>query len=354
MKEINFNFHTNKENKRFKKKLLLTLLALFLGFIFFNTRLLNREIIITNNTRNEQKNNSSWLKNFANLFLFTQNQAEEIDPDYIMPIKEPERLDILILGIRGENDPDADAAGALLTDTIMIFSYDKLSKKSSLVSIPRDLYVKIYGKGNKINAAYEYGLINKEGIEYVKKLISQITGVFIDHAVVVDFSSFEKLIDHLGGIDITLTKPFKEEGQWGYVFELPAGKNHLNGQEALYYARSRYSTSDFDRAFRQQQILFAIKEKIVKLNLITDPVKILSLFNLLNKNIKTDINIWEIKDLIDMGNEIINSANIKKEVLSTDNLLYQSVGPNKEYILLPLGDNFVQIKKFFSDILYNN
>ena len=353
MDQLDFNSH-DFQNKKKRKWGRFFLLAGFLAvsYIIFNTALFNKEFEIKNEFAEEDKFEAAWLKKFAGLLFFNQNHAEEIDKNYIMPEKEPNRLDILILGIRGEGDENAEEGGALLTDTMMVFSHDQLTKKSSLVSIPRDFYVKIGSNKNKINSAYEYGLLRKEGADYAKKLVSQITGVYIDNAVVVDFSSFEKLIDQLRGIDITLTKSFREEGQWGYAFELPAGENHLNGQNALYYVRSRYSSNDFDRAFRQQQVLFAIKNKVTTLHLISDPIKILSVINTLSQNIKTDINIWDVKEIIDLAKEVNTSPSIfKKEVLSTENLLYQSTGPQGAYILLPQGDSFDQIKQLFQEII---
>ncbi|MBI2674574.1 MAG: LCP family protein [Candidatus Yanofskybacteria bacterium] len=353
MDQLDFNNYPTEKKRHHKRRFFLILGIVVLGYIFFNTGLLTKEFEIKNKTVEDAKDfDAAWFKRFASLLFFNQNQAEEIDTDYIMPEKEPERLDILILGIRGEYDDEDEEAGSLLTDTIMVFSHDQLTKRSSLVSIPRDLYVKTGSAKNKLNAAYEYGLYRKEGTDYVKKLVSQITGIYIDNVIVADFSSFEKLIDQLGGIEITLVKPFTEEGQWGYVFKLPAGENHLNGQDALYYVRSRYSTSDFDRAFRQQQVLFAIKNKLTELNALSDPIKTLSVINTLNQNIKTDINIWDVKEIIDLGKEVNTSPSMfKKQVLSTDNLLYQTTGPNNAYILLPTGDNFDQIKQLFQEIL---
>lgn len=350
--QSDFNYYSKEKRGKKKRRFFLILGFIAISYILFNTGLMTKEFEVRNEfTEGENELDAVWFKRFANLLFFNQNQSEEIDTDYIMPDKEPDRLDILILGIRGEDTEDAEEAGALLTDTIMVFSHDKTTKKSSLISIPRDLYIKIYNKKDKINAAYEYGLLRKEGTDYVKKLVSQITSVYIDNVIIADFSSFEKLIDRLGGIDITLTKPFKEEGQWGYIFELPAGENHLNGQDALYYVRSRYTTSDFDRAFRQQQVLFAIKDKLTKLNIISDLIKTLSVINTLSENIKTDINIWDVKEIIGLGKEVDTSPNMfKKQVLSTDNLLYQTTGPKGEYILLPIGDNFDQIKQLFKNM----
>ena len=278
----------------------------------------------------------------------TITHEQETDPNYIMPAEEKDRLDILVLGMRGGDDPEAQEAGAYLTDTIIIFSYDKVSGKASVVSVPRDLYVKIGDKQEKINAAFEYGLLKDDEINHVKELFSQISGIYIDHATVIDFSSFEKLIDLIGGVDITLDKPFIEKTQWGYEFNLPVGQNHLNGKDALYYARSRFSTNDFDRARRQQQILFAIKDKLVQMDFFSDPLKALEIFNTIRSNIYTDIGLWDVRNLLNLADKV--NAETKHYVISTENLVYES-NINGSYVLLPVGDNFNGIKQLFHDIL---
>src|SRR3989344_2515737 len=217
---------------------------------------------------NKDKEETIWGK-VANLFAVSSEKKMtlENDPDYIMPKPEDNRWDLLVLGIRGEDEIDQEV-GALLTDTMMLISYDKETQRTSMVSIPRDLYVRIYGeKTDKINSAYEIGILRNNELGFTKKLISRITGVYIDSAIVVDFSSFEKIIEDLGGIDVVLDKPFTEAQQWGYEFSLPAGENHLDGQTPPYYARSRFSLSDFDWAQRQQKIIMAIKDKVLALDL---------------------------------------------------------------------------------------
>jgi len=305
---------------------------------------------IGSSSKNIEVTNTSvpfWQK-VANIFTFT----EKDDPNYLMPAKEENRLDVLILGIRGENDPNAADGGPLLTDSIMLFSFDKTAKKASIVSLPRDLYLKIdKNKLDKINAAYEYGYYHKSGgISYAKEIFSKITGVYIDKAVVLDFSSFEKIIDEVGGIDIVLAKPFEEKEQWGYGFYLPAGPNHLDGKNALYYARSRFSSNDFDRSRRQQEVIFALKDKLTQLDWLADPIKTLNIATTINSNIKTDFNIWNAKELLDLADEINSAEKIKKYVVSTENLVYES-HINNAYVLLPTGDNLTQIKQLFQDII---
>lgn len=339
-----FNNYQNQNKKRLKRVAILILILLIIGYAAFQIGSSISTIEITNDM-------TFWQK-FTNIFSF--NADEPADKDYVMPDKEENRFDILLLGIRGDDDPNAKDGGPLLTDTIMILSYDKTLKKASLISLPRDLYVKINkNKKDKINAAYEYGFYNNEGIDFIKELISKITGIYIDKVIVINFSEFEKIIDEIGGIDITLTKPFEESGQWGYVFKLPTGVNHLNGQDALYYARSRYSSSDFDRSRRQQQVIFATKDKLTKLDFWSNPIKTLTALNTVRNSITTDLNIWSTGDLLNLAKEINDSAKITKYVISTENFVYESRVDNS-YVLLPNGNNFDQIKQFFKNIFQNN
>ncbi|OGN00095.1 MAG: hypothetical protein A2817_02185 [Candidatus Yanofskybacteria bacterium RIFCSPHIGHO2_01_FULL_39_8b] len=309
---------------------------------------------------NEDGGETIWNK-VANIFTSNLQKKVKIenDPDYAMPKPEDSRWDLLVLGVRGEDDKNAKDGGALLTDTMIVISYDKTSAKASMVSIPRDLYVRIYDdKIDKINSAYEIGILRKNGLSFIKKLISRITGIYIDSVVILNFSSFKKIIDDLGGINVYLDQPFSEAQQWGYVFSLPAGENHLNGQGALYYVRSRFSSSDFDRAQRQQKVIIAIKDKVMQLNLFSDPIKTLSILNTIRSNIETDLNIWDTGSLVNLSRQF-GEANqkIKKYVLSTENFLYEShvqTDAGNLYVLLPKENNLLQIKQLFQDIFKIN
>ncbi|OGN06150.1 MAG: hypothetical protein A2750_03640 [Candidatus Yanofskybacteria bacterium RIFCSPHIGHO2_01_FULL_45_42] len=330
-----FNYGTKKQYKRFF--VLLALLALII-FTLIKLGLGVKEIIVgrTNNILDKK----------------VLPISEEELGKYVMPKKEQSRLDILVMGIRGKDDPDPANTGIYLTDSMMIFSYDKETGKSSLVSVPRDFYVLVdKNKKDKINTVYEVGFSKKNGLDYAKKLFSEISGVYVDHIIVFDFSAFEKIVDQLGGVDITLAKPFEEDNQWGYSFSLPAGQNHLDGKTALYYVRSRYSTSDFDRSYRQQQIIMAIKSKLLGLNIFNEPGRALDILNTIRKNIDTDADIFDMAALGTLAKEINASATgMKRYVISTDNLVYET-HENGIYILLPKGDNFDGIKKLFQDIL---
>jgi LCP family protein required for cell wall assembly len=266
---------------------------------------------------------------------------------------ELDRLNVLILGIRGADDPN----GGLLTDTVMVVSIEPKTGRTALISIPRDLYVDIpyHDYKNKINEVYVDGIKDggwQNGLKYSKKAVSNVTGLDIHYATSVDFKAFKEIIDILGGVRITLARPFSETNQFEEgVIELPAGSQTINGDTALLFARARFSTSDFDRAKRQQQLLIAIKEKAFSLGVVSNPVKIISILNSLGNHVRTDAELWEIKELMIVMKKI-DTTDVRRKVFDTskNGLLYASRDQNGSYILFPEGGNFDQIRASCRDI----
>lgn len=312
---------------------------------------------IVYNTISVDNGNSFW-HGVAGIFNFGGSNKEE-EPDYFpMPEPEADRLDVLLLGLRGDDEQAIEEEGGLLTDSIMIVSIDKVNKKSAIVSIPRDLYVDINVKTSKgenvrvkgrVNEVYERGLAKSEGIGISKQLFSKLAGVYIDYAVAVDFNAFKEVVNTLGGIDIKLTKPFEEKNQWGYEFLLPAGNNHLDGEKALYYVRSRYSTSDFDRAKRQQEVMVVIKNKALSLGFLSNPTRIASLMSDLKDNIRTDFKIWDVGDVLKLA-DAVGSEKAIRHVLTTENLLYETKTEKGEYVLLAKENNYGRIRDLFVNL----
>ncbi|MBI3335418.1 MAG: LCP family protein [Candidatus Portnoybacteria bacterium] len=267
-----------------------------------------------------------------------------------LPAEEPERLDILVLGIRGVGEE----FGGLLTDTILLLSIDTKSGDAAMISIPRDLWVTLpYNGSVKINELYALGFDKggeKLALSLTKTVVSQITGVYIDGAVRVDFAGFEKLIDAVGGIDIYLKQPFIEITQWQGAggFHLPAGWNHLSGAKALFYVRSRFSTSDFDRARRQQELLLALKDKMTTLGILSNPLTVYRILDVIGNHVKTDVDI-DVSEGIKLA-KTIDYASVKRLVLTTQNYLYHATAPNGAYILLPKGENFDAIQQAIQNI----
>lgn len=270
----------------------------------------------------------------------------------MMPENDENRENILLLGYRGEGDPN----GGLLTDTMMILSVKKSTGQVALISIPRDLFIKIPGTDihEKINYAYAYGQEKRgQGLLYAKVAISQVTGLYIDKTALVDFEAFRDVVDTLGGIDVYLEKPFKENIQFSQemIIDLPAGKNHLDGNQALYFVRSRYTTSDFDRARRQQQAILAIKDKAFSLGVLSNPVKIFELLSAFGKNIKTDLTLSDIKELMGIYSRL-DFSHLKHKVFDTtsEGLLFSSRSEAGAYILLPTGGDYKKIQQACGEI----
>jgi len=323
--------------------LLVVLLILVIPvFYLFKTGLAFSKIISISNI--------AWEKIFGGKF-----PSSEYTPE-----KDPDRINALLLGIRGEGDPN----GGLLSDGIMMLSFKKSTKQVVLISIPRDLYLQMPGevKYDKVNAAYALGLEKyNNGLDYAKKTIAYVTGQYIEYAAVINFNAFKDIIDLLGGVKIHLDKRFVEDKQWWcdqygencQPFVVEAGDQVLSGERALFYARSRFSSNDFDRARRQQQILLALKDKVLSLGILTDPLKISGILDVLSKNIRTDVTPWEIPDLIDIAKSA-KTDNIITKVFenSEQGLLYQTE-INGIYVLLPTEGNFSKIREACKTIFNN-
>jgi LCP family protein required for cell wall assembly len=177
---------------------------------------------------------------------------------------------ILILGsdARNEktNEPGSQIGGPSRSDTIMLMRVG--GGQSSRLSIPRDLVVEIPGHGqNKINAAYAIG-----GPALTITTVKQFLGIPIHHLVEVNFNNFPAFIDSLGGIDVrtgcVISRINGGKANGGYTLRLRAGKNHIDGEQALALARTRKndcrpSENDLTRAKRQQKILASIKDRLL-------------------------------------------------------------------------------------------
>jgi LCP family protein required for cell wall assembly len=217
------------------------------------------------------------------------------------------RVNILVLGIGGEGHD-----GPNLSDTIMVVSLDPKTKHAAILSVPRDLYVKIPASANtrvqygKINSANAYG-----GPQLAAQTVSNVIGVPIHYYVIIDFSGFRQAIDAVGGVDINVptaiydpSYPCDNERGGFCPFSIAAGQQHMDGTVALRYSRSRHSTSDFDRAARQQLVLEALRQKALTLSTLTNPVKLTQLIQAVGSHLKTDI----------QPNEISKIAGIVKDV----------------------------------------
>jgi LCP family protein required for cell wall assembly len=184
------------------------------------------------------------------------------------------RVNVLVIGL-----DMLPGRTATLTDSLMVVSLDPVGRTASILSLPRDLVGVPLGNGDtfgpKLNSLMSYADRHKAafpegGIAALSNAIGALLDIEIEYTARIDLVGFVKLVDALGGVDVQVTTGFSDPLYDGFGFQgkgytISAGPHHLNGYEALAYARSRYATgeSDFKRADRQQEILLAIRAKLV-------------------------------------------------------------------------------------------
>lgn len=177
----------------------------------------------------------------------------------------PEPINFLVLGSDSRasgGDPTDWQLGGQRSDVMMLVQISGDRQSVNVMSIPRDSWVPIEGHGDaKINAAFSYG-----GAELAISTMQNLTGVTIDHFMILDFISFEKLTDELGGVTIATS----------------AGDRQMNGQEALAFVRNRHSLprGDFDRVRRQQAWIKSIMAAVFDKDVLKSPAKVASLINI--------------------------------------------------------------------------
>lgn len=295
-------------------------------------------------------------KNASDSPLFFKD-GTNISPDQL-GAEGDSRINVLLIGVD-------KAAG--LTDTLQIVSFDPINNTYAMMSIPRDLAVNNPGLGpTKINAVYN-GATKicvslkscpsgvDQGAYVLERTINEVTGVKIHYYVKTDFSGLKSIVDSIGGIDVYVDKQlydtqFPAEVGEGYVtVNIKAGQQHMNGDTALKYSRSRHSTSDFDRARRQQIVVNAIKDKIMTLGTLSNPQKVTSLLNSLGQHLKTDISLSDVTKFATLV-KAVDSHKTASEVLDTsaDGPLRDATDSSLGYIIYPrLGiNNYTEVKDY--------
>jgi LCP family protein required for cell wall assembly len=214
---------------------------------------------------------------------------------------------ILLLGSDSRvsaGDPSAWAVGAQRTDAIMVAHVPADRSGVQIVSIPRDSYVDIPGRGkNKINAAFSFG-----GPTLMVQTVEQLTKVRIDHVVMVDFTGFTQITDALGGVTINVAKATKDERS---SFE--AGPQRMNGEQALNYVRQRHNLpgGDFDRVKRHQNWIRAVARETLDRGTLTNPLQLNRVLNATTKTIATDdgFSVGEMRSLA-LSSRNVRAANM--------------------------------------------
>ena len=240
---------------------------------------------------------------------------------------------------------DKRSGTSFRTDTMVVAILRPNDGQVSLISIPRDLWVSIPDSENqRINTAYQRG----ELIDYpgggpglLKDTIQYNLGIRIDHTAMVDFDGFRQIVDTLGGVDVPVSCPYTDchlidptfnpeiEENWS-LYTVEPGVIHMDGDLALWYARSRQKSSDFDRGRRQQEVLRAIFTQALQTGTIS---RISELYDNFKDTVTTDLGLGDILQLSlyapKMTNADIRSYYIRPPYVSS------WVTEGGAYVLLP-------------------
>jgi polyisoprenyl-teichoic acid--peptidoglycan teichoic acid transferase len=216
--------------------------------------------------------------------------------------------------------------GGTRTDTIILVTINSELELVNITSFPRDLWVTIPGRGqDRINTAWTYG-----GKELLKQTFKHNFGVTVDRFVLVEFSSFKKIIDQLGGLTVIASQPLSDyrAGVW---VSIPKGEVQMDADTVLWYARSRKTSNDLARNRRQQEILTALFHKLMSLNAIKRAPEF---YDLYREGVKTDISLIDILAWLPMVSKIADTSNIYQYYINY-NHVYDWVTPGGAMVLVP-------------------
>lgn len=245
----------------------------------------------------------------------------------VKTLKKPEgQMNILLLG--SDVRPNE---GGFRTDIIVWVSLNPKDGYVSAISFPRDLFVNIPGYGNnRINVAFPYG-----GFELLADTFEDNFGIRPDRYALVDFEGFKAVINNLGGIDVQTAQNLTDScATWvnpSGVCSVGPGLVHMNGELALWYARSRYSTNDIDRSRRAQEVIEAMFNRLMKLDVI---LKAPDLYNTYTTYVQTNVSLGDVLGLLSLANEVYNNGDIRSYVIGY-NHAYDWITYTGAQVLLP-------------------
>lgn len=260
--------------------------------------------------------------------------------------------------------------GADLIDTIMVASIDYESGAVSLMSFPRDYYLRYIDhreyadrKINELYRDFKKTLGEEEAYEVFMDVLGDLSNLEIHYYARVDFNAFVEVVDGLGGITVDVQQAISDpyypnETDNGYtLFEVEAGPQEMDGETALKFARSRKTTSDFDRAARQQLVLQAIKAKALSSEVMASPRTIKKLYNTVSRNMNTNMALRDLIALASFAKDF-DSSNMVMKVLHDDpskdgGFLYTPERQyyNGQFVLVPDGNSLDYIHRY-ADLIF--
>ena len=252
----------------------------------------------------------------------------------------PTRESVLILG--SDARPDELSRGEVgRTDTLLLLVADRATPRVAMVSVPRDLWVAIPGYGQeRINAAYELG-----GSQTAKQTVSNVLAQRVDRYAVIGLQGVRDVVDATGGVDISVAQAIHDDAyptdDYGYqTVDIPAGRQHMDGDTALKYARTRHQDSDFGRVARQQQVLAAVRSAMLNpLNWPRAP----GVLAAVSRSIKTDVTPL---DAIAIGAAVLRDPGDPDRLVIDTNLVNPVTGQDGAALLEPRADLKPAVARF--------
>ncbi|NIM92565.1 MAG: hypothetical protein GTO18_02470 [Anaerolineales bacterium] len=251
------------------------------------------------------------------------------------------RVTILLLGLDYRDWEEGETAPR--SDTMLLVTIDPITNQAGMLSIPRDLWVEIPGfKHERINAAYRFGEVYHlpgGGPGLAMQTVENLVGVPIQYYAVVEFATFERLIDEIGGIDVEVKQRVKISPIGRLSLWLEAKPYHLDGAEALAYARVRKNAGgDFGRAERQQQVALAVIDRVVGFDMIpTLVMKAPRLYQELSEGIRTNMTLDEMISLGWLAVQI-PKENIRQGIIAPPNMVGFHTRPDGAQVLRVVPD----------------
>jgi LCP family protein required for cell wall assembly len=276
--------------------------------------------------------------------LASQPELVDEPPPAVIIGPEPEpwdgasRVNILVMGLDYRDWVSGE--GAPRTDTMVLLSVDPLTKSGGFLTIPRDLWVSLPGfeEPNRINVAYRFGetyQLPGGGPELAMKTVEGLLGLKIDYYALIDFYSFERFIDELGFIEIDVPANIWVDPIDGPTVKLKRGAHDLPGNLALAYARARNTEGgDFDRAERTQQVIMAIRKRILSSDML--PLLISrapAIYEQITSGVQTNLTLEQAIQLAWLAQQI-PTENIKRGSIGTEHITFGK-SPDGDDVLKP-------------------
>jgi polyisoprenyl-teichoic acid--peptidoglycan teichoic acid transferase len=203
------------------------------------------------------------------------------DESSVRPPKEPQETGTLNYVLLGSDSRDPGNEGNGRSDTILMVHLNAKRNKAYIISFPRDMYVTVPGYGkNKINAAFAFG-----GAPLAVRTLENLTGTRMDHVALIDFEGFIRLTEDLRGVTVTNKTAFSAHG-----YDYPEGKITIAGEEALWFVRERklLPGGDLDRAENQRNVIKAIVQKGLSVQVLSDPGTFINFIGNVAKHLTVD------------------------------------------------------------------